>query len=777
MPLFECAAGSPEGPTPPFASPLGILAEEARCALSRQVTHARDEALHTTFLRKRAALAGALLTEACPPAATAVLSAVIAIARKSWSSGIHDLEPSANDLDMARTGAREGGCGLLAAMLLVPAFRLPEAPPMAEAPTWLTSAYATWMFSTPQMMLYPGAVSTFCEHVRNKQAEIASILRSERSSLLAREVLAAYLNAFSGQFAFMHRGDAREHARLRAEIISSALTLSGETPASFVPPRNADRIRIGIVARQFSPHGEIYTTIPIFEALDSSRFEVRLYALTDTHSPLEIYCRNHCADFQILPKDSHDQVELLVASELDVLVYASNLTAVCNEIVTLALHRIAPLQIATNSSPITTGLPEVDLYISGRLNEEDLSGSQYSERLALLPGPAHAFNYAVDKVGPLAPCSRSKYAIPNDSVLLVNAAPFFKILPEMMDGWALILESNPSTHLLLHPFNQTWQSGSSIEAFSKALERAFAGRGVSPKRFTVSSSALPSRADVKALIGLGDIYLGVFPFSDTNALIDPLENGTPTVVWEGSTFRSRAGSALLRSIGLSDMIAGKRDEYVTIVSRLITDLGYRESVRSRITLAMHAEPVFLDSLAASDGFASIVEMALKELHQGGREAFRSNPDPLRATLAEDPGIILQAGSRALEAGQGDEAMGLARSVLAITPNDPVARAILGRALMKRGNLERSVDYFLAAIQQLPNDANLWFDFSQALGRSGRTAPALQALERSLRLDSTHRERWRAMADLASLAGSPELLEGALRMLGPNPGTEDLAASA
>ncbi len=52
----------------------------------------------------------------------------------------------------------------------------------------------------------------------------------------------------------------------------------------------------------------------------------------------------------------------------------------------LAARRLAPLQIAGWGHPITTGLPEIDLFMSGELLESEGADNHYRERLIRLPG-------------------------------------------------------------------------------------------------------------------------------------------------------------------------------------------------------------------------------------------------------------------------------------------------------------------------------------------------------------------------------------------------------
>jgi protein O-GlcNAc transferase len=114
---------------------------------------------------------------------------------------------------------------------------------------------------------------------------------------------------------------------------------------------------------------------------------------------------------------------MLRDARLDVIVFGTNVTAVFNEVTRLALYRSAPLQVVNNSSCITSGLQHIDLYISGDLTESPEAHAHFSERLGLLPGPAHAFNYEADRQTPTTQWTREMLGVPDDALLLSSRRP------------------------------------------------------------------------------------------------------------------------------------------------------------------------------------------------------------------------------------------------------------------------------------------------------------------------------------------------------------------
>jgi predicted O-linked N-acetylglucosamine transferase (SPINDLY family) len=475
---------------------------------------------------------------------------------------------------------------------------------------------------------------------------------------------------------------------------------------------------------------------------------VILFSHAAGRSALEVYCQQRASRHVILGGEVDLQLAALREAQLDVVVFGTNVTAVCHEVTRLALHRVAPLQVVNNSSCITSGLPAIDLYVSGSLTESTAASRHFTERLGLLPGPSHAFNYDADRAEPRATVTRADFGLPEDAVVFVSAANYFKIIPEMQHAWARLLASVPGSCLLVHPFNPNWSSNYPVARFRADFEQVLAEHGVEASRFALSTTRFPSRSDVKALISLGNVYLDTFPFGGVNSLVDPLEVGLPVVVWEGETFRSRMGGALLRTLDLPELNAASETEYLAVAKQLATDPAYRRRLSERIRGAMERTPIFLDALAASEAFGDLIETAYDELAAVQRVAFRANPEPLRAPQpagGETTVLVTEADARAR----------LRRS-----PADASARHVLGRVLLENGNAGRAVTYLLAALQGNEGNVRLWLDLARALRADGQVPQAIEALEAGLRTDGSQRDGWVMLAELAREVGADDLARDA-----------------
>ncbi|MCU0793103.1 MAG: glycosyltransferase [Opitutaceae bacterium] len=708
----------------PAATLLPLIADLGR-AIEQALLDARDLPARLGFEAARLALAEAL-AHTSPRAKSGHWSDPLRrLLSRLAASGLQDAPWSPADSSFAASLDLARWPGLVARIVIGPAARDRAAPRFANVPDEWWSAFAEWAFQAPQGFVVAGEAEAYARHYLPLLEELAGWIERNPGSATVRGAAQAYLRVSNQIPLYFSAGPLRAHAAARGRILTRLLGVRGDTFEGFALPREGRRLRVGFVNRHFGPQTETYTTLPSFECLDPERFEVLLFACRSDHTTLEQHCRARAASFEVLPADVPGQLAALRAAGLDVVVWGTNLTAVTNEITRLALHRVAPLQVVNNSSCITSGLPECDLYVSGDLTELEEAPAHFTERLGLLPGPTHAFNYQADHQPPSRTWTRAELGIPDEAFVFVSAANYFKVIPEMREAWARLLAAVPGSRLLLHPFNPNWSSAYPIQRFRAEFDSVLDCHRVERERLIVSTYKLPSRSDVGALLAVGDLCLDTAPFGGVNSLIDPLEHGLPVVAWEGRTMRARMGAALLRSLGLTCCIATDAESYHALAVRLASNPAARAALADHIRSSMALTPIFLDSLAASDAFGALIETAYDEIASIGHRAFRETPAPLRARV-------------------------------------PAALTILDRRaeaarLLASGRSGRACELLLAALQQAPEaDASLWLEVARALRADSRHNEALQALEAALRFDEHLVEGWALLAEIAESQGNHDL---------------------
>jgi len=222
--------------------------------------------------------------------------------------------------------------------------------------------------------------------------------------------------------------------------------------------------------------------------------------------------------------------------------------------------RLAPIQITSYGHPLTSCSAKVDYFIGGEDVEKDGASEYYRERLVLLPG-----------------LGVEPYKMTFDSSSLEKEKSGAN--KKIMCSWGR-LKTNPHMLGLLQKI--TDESKENVE---------FTISGVDARDFTnlVASKELEgSDSNIKvSIFTLRDLYMrefyqhdlaiDSFPFGSYNRVIDSLLVGVPMVVYEGKKAPTRFGAALMRQIGLEELIATNDEEYVEKTVQLIDDEAYRQS--------------------------------------------------------------------------------------------------------------------------------------------------------------------------------------------------------
>ncbi|MGL6282316.1 MAG: hypothetical protein ACRC2J_07910, partial [Microcoleaceae cyanobacterium] len=383
---------------------------------------------------------------------------------------------------------------------------------------------------------------------------------------------------------------------LRGKILEFYLKNQGCVIDYNFPVRNRQKIRLGILCDHYNPLTETFLGLPTFEYLDRNKFEIILYGFQLNNHSLEQYCQSRADKLIKLPTNLLDQVNTIRNDDLDILLVTTNVTAIAKSATHLMTHRLARIQTTVFASPVTTGIRNIDYFISGQLSEIPGQAQDfYTEKIKLLEGVGICFNYYAVPAKPaqIQP-NRTSWGADDQTLVFISGANFYKIIPEQGETWAKILAQVPNSILVLYPFAPSWSRNYPGIPFMNRMHATFAKYGVDTKRL-VLIKALPSRQDVKECLKLADIYLDSYPHSGGSSLIDPLEVGLPSVVRDGMNLRSKHGAGILRSLALDDLVGQDENSYINIAVNLATNQGSRQAKRQEIQTKMQQNPSFLDS--------------------------------------------------------------------------------------------------------------------------------------------------------------------------------------
>jgi len=527
---------------------------------------------------------------------------------------------------------------LLAAMLYRRADQLPLKYDRAAVPNWFANEYLKFMFTCPNLFQTRGEADSYYQFIQGWVDYVHSNIFKNPDSQLWQNIALFFSQVANFIPLYFTTANLREIYTKRAEIIEFSLKHRGCSIDCIFPARSPNRtkIRLGIISDHFAPQTETFATIPVFEHLNRNQFEIYLYALNTSGHPLEQYCQSRADKLVALPKDFASQVQTIRTDDLDILFFGTNLTAINKPVASLAMHRLARVQTTSFCSPTTTGIRHMDYYTAGQFTAPDASyQEQYREQLAVIEGSGFCFKYATESEVATVKPTRQSLGISDTTTVFISGANFYKILPELRETWSKILAAVPDSILILYPFGPAWTRTYPTTPFVNNLNAVCAKYGVDKNRLLFVKQ-LPSRADVKEFLQLADVYLDSYPYAGATSLIDPLQVGLPTVVVEGNALRFRQGSAMLRELQMSDLIAYDEASYIQLAVTLGTNPQLRQRYRQEIQQKMQGNPRCFDSVAYSGAIGKLFQELFGKWQTSHQEASRSLQDsiPKQADLGE-----------------------------------------------------------------------------------------------------------------------------------------------
>ena len=122
------------------------------------------------------------------------------------------------------------------------------------------------------------------------------------------------------------------------------------------------------------------------------------------------------------------------------------------------------------------------------------------------------------------------------------------------------------------------------------LRQAAASAGIAPERL-VFAGHVPLRRHL-ARLRLAGLVLDTLPYNAHTTASDALFVGVPLLTRPGATFASRVGASLLTTLGLPELIAETREDYVERAVAIGKDPGRAGSFGAKLAQHAEASPLF-----------------------------------------------------------------------------------------------------------------------------------------------------------------------------------------
>jgi tetratricopeptide (TPR) repeat protein len=419
---------------------------------------------------------------------------------------------------------------------------------------------------------------------QNLLSELDGFTRDDVKLDLSTLVKADCRPAFNLQF----------HGRYDRPVREAFARVFSHSPPGKCGPPNPGRSRLGFVVTDRHESIFLKSMAGVLERMDSARFEVVVVGSARGTALLRPELRNPTIRLVALPDSIDRAAETIRQERFDLLYYWEVATDSTNYF--LPFLRLAPVQCTSWGIQVTSGIPQLDYYLSSELVEPADAQQHYSERLVLA---STLLTYQRRLAPPAAPKPREHFGFSSAQHLYLCAQQLGKFQPDFDPILSEILRRDPRGVIVIAEERHGRFPGN-------ALRQRFATTMPEVARRIVFLPFQPAD-DYLSLIATADVLLDPLHFGGVNSTYDALSLNQPIVTLPSTLHRGRYTLGCYRKMGLTDCIANSPAQYVEIALRLAHDLDFRASVVAAIR---DASPLLFDDPVAVSEHERIFNMLI-----------------------------------------------------------------------------------------------------------------------------------------------------------------------
>jgi len=333
-----------------------------------------------------------------------------------------------------------------------------------------------------------------------------------------------------------------------------------------------ERIRIGFLSRYLQNHTIGRFNLGLIQQLSRERFDVTVFHL-GKRDEFSAWIANAADRYYHVVGTLASVREFVGSQALDVLFYPE--IGMDPQTYFQAFARLAPVQCVGWGHPVTTGVPNVDYFISSEALEPADAAEHYSERLVRLHGLPTYYHRPV--IGEELR-DRERLGLSKDWTLYVSPQSLFKFHPDFDGFLGDVLRRDPRGRLVLIAGPHASWTEQLLDRMSRANPDV-ADRIVFIPRL--------DGLDYFNLLSVADVLLDPPHFGGGNTTYEALGMGIPIVTWPGAFMRGRVTAACYQKMGVMEGVAADPWAYVERAVRLANDSEWRREVAGKIQANSH----------------------------------------------------------------------------------------------------------------------------------------------------------------------------------------------
>ncbi len=351
--------------------------------------------------------------------------------------------------------------------------------------------------------------------------------------------------------------------------------------------RKSGKPRVGFVVTRGHEGVFLRCSGGIIERLDPKELDVVLICTEGAAEKLREGIQSPDITIVSIPENISAAADRIEAAKCDLLYFWEIGSDPLNYL--LPFYRLAPIQVTSWGTQVTTGMKEIDYYVSSELIELPTADEHYTEKLVRLPGLL-TFQ---QRLATPATATKATFGLDERKNVYLCPQSVLKLHPEQDQLFAEILRNDPKGVVVLKSSRQPRP----VQIVMERLKR------VAPDvadRIVV----LPwqSQQDYCRLITVADAILDTLHFGAGSSSYDMWSLNQPIVSLPGSFNVGRYTQACYRKMDWMDLVAKSTEQYVTTANRLGKDSDWRMKMRQQVAERSHVLFEQASSVAELESF-------------------------------------------------------------------------------------------------------------------------------------------------------------------------------
>ena len=331
-----------------------------------------------------------------------------------------------------------------------------------------------------------------------------------------------------------------------------------------------DKIRVGFLVTPGHEGGFLRLCTGLIEKLDSEKFEIVLIYNETMQGEYENRFQRPDLLHVRYSANFEQTVRTIRNAQCDVIYYWKVGTDVWNFF--LPMCRLAPIQCTSWSTQGTSGVPQIDYYVSWDTAEHSHSQGHYTEQLFLLK--TTPLYEPIPQDIPKEKSTRKALGLPEEGALYFCPHKMPKYHPLFDAYFREILQRDSNGYLLI-------LQGQSRTINEQLVRRIQLSLGTELSRRVIF---IPQQhyLDYYRYLSVVTVILHSPVFSGEITSIDGFLYGIPYVTQTGEILVQRYSSAFYEHMGIEGLAAHDQESYVEQAVKLGTDPAYRQHVSQTI---------------------------------------------------------------------------------------------------------------------------------------------------------------------------------------------------